>query len=949
MDFYKTLYKNCRDCAFSVVTLPNKNIRHFDDISSMEAEIERVGKTQNTYIHPWPRRKDIPDGIRGKSSDTVYATCLFADFDIKSPAHTEESLPETKEDALDFLASFPLKPTFIVCTGHGIHAYWIFKEPILLTDENREDVNTLLAGFGHYLMNKVKTERGWRIDPVFDPARMLRAVGSLNLKSGDKIPCEVIEENEVFYTPSDFSNYTLEITVPSTTEFQADERIMGSADRIMERCAALKLMTEKPNSVSEPLWHALCTNVVLAKDGEDKFQEWSSLYDNYSPTETEKKLLAAKKANKPCTCKYIKDCGLFPCPDKGCGVKAPIVLALYTKFEQLKNLLEKESLSAEELLDPYVINLLPYAKENCPAEYSKLKLAAKKAGIGMRDFDRIVKKEEDKKDNSVPFDVESEPIKLKGIDLNGAITPKGYRVTMENGVESFYFDEGEIASSNLCPEPLVISRRMENVDNGSERFELAYHRSNRWKKLIAPRANALNKSSIVRLADHGVPVSTDNADGVVRYLARYEAQNDKVIPFVRCIGRVGWLSEDEFYPYILKSPVEYEDKDDAAVIAALKEHGDFAKWLETAKALRNETFARAILSASFASVLLEKLQRRVMIIHLWHSSRSGKTAALKFALSVWGDPMKLMGNFNSTSVGLERRAGILRHLPLGLDELQVLNERRLSPSMVVYSLGNGYGKTRGTKSGGLQEVPTWRNAVISTGEQPLTSEATMDGVHSRVLELYGQPISDPNFGRKVHQVSENNYGFAGKIFLQHILKENLSEEIEKMTENLKGDGVHLDNIALIAIADFYAGISVFGENEKEAWKSAVKFGKNLLLNVSDNEAEDVIDRAYDFVTDWIAANRRRFSKDATPCFGRIEADKVLIIASELRRALEENGFSYIKCRKGFSDRGYIDSFDEVNGAKRSQYLRSIQGVKVRVFIFPMKVENLYPPEEDFME
>ncbi|MBR3624284.1 MAG: hypothetical protein IKN43_13155 [Selenomonadaceae bacterium] len=121
------------------------------------------------------------------------------------------------------------------------------------------------------------------------------------------------------------------------------------------------------------------------------------------------------------------------------------------------------------------------------------------------------------------------------------------------------------------------------------------------------------------------------------------------------------------------------------------------------------------------------------------------------------------------------------------------------------------------------------------------------------------------------------------------------------------------------------------------------------MNVSDNEAEDVIERAYDFVTDCIATNRKRFSKDATPCLGRIEADKVLVIATELRRALEENEFSYIKCHKGFSDRGYTDSFNEVNGAKRSQYLRSIQGVKIRVFIFPMKAEKLYPPEEDFMK
>lgn len=950
MDFYETLYGKCQNCTFSVITLPDKGVRHFETIASMREEIGRVGDSRNTYIHPWPRRIGIKDGVRGDSADTTYATCLFADIDIKSEAHREQMLPASRAEVLSFLDAFPLKATFTVFTGHGIHAYWLFDAPIHLTDANRDKMEKLLAGFGRCLMKKAKDERGWRIDPVFDPARMLRAVGSMNLKIGEKIPCEVIVENEAFYKPEDFHAYVLDAPKPRTEEFHVDERVMGSAERIMEGCVALKQMTEQPDNVSEPLWHALCTNVALAKDGEEKFQEWSSLYSHYSPMETQYKLRSARNANKPCTCRYIKDCGLFPCPDGGCGVKAPIVLALYTKFEQLEIILGKDTLSAEELLDPYVVGLLPYAKENCPAEYSRLKLAAKKAGIGMRDFDRITKKEEEKRDVGIPFDAEPEEIKLKGIDLHGAMTPKGYRITMENGVESFYFDEGALVSSNLCPEPLVIERRMENIDNGTERFELAYHRSRKWKRLMVSRAIALNKSSVVRLADNGVPVSTDNADGVVHYLSRYEAENDKQIPFVRSIGRIGWLGEKEFYPYILESPVEYEDKDDAAMIAALKEQGSFETWLKFARELREQTYARAILAASFASVLLEKLKRRVAIIHIWHSSRSGKTAALKFALSVWGDPMKLMGNFNSTAVGLERRAGTLRHLPLGLDELQVLNERRLSPSMVVYSLGNGYGKTRGAKAGGLQEVPVWRNAIISTGEQPLTNEATMDGVHSRVLELYGQPISDADFGRKVHQVSENHYGFAGKVYLEHIVDTDLSDEFEEIRESIgDGDqGVHLDTVALLALADYHAGISVFGETKRKAWKDAISFGKRILTNAKENEPEDVVDRAYDFVTDWIAANRKRFAQDAIPCLGKIEPGKVLVIATELRRALEDNGFSYTKCRKGFRDRGYVDTFEDSQGKSRSQYLRNIQGVNVRVFCFPIQVENIYPPDEDFL-
>ena len=96
--------------------------------------------------------------------------------------------------------------------------------------------------------------------------------------------------------------------------------------------------------------------------------------------------------------------------------------------------------------------------------------------------------------------------------------------------------------------------------------------------------------------------------------------------------------------------------------------------------------------------------------------------------------MQLMGSFNSTAVGLERRAATLRNLPLGLDELQVLNERKLSPAQIVYSLGNGTGKTRGARNGKLQETPTWRNCIISTGEQPISSENSMPSYIPNIFE-----------------------------------------------------------------------------------------------------------------------------------------------------------------------------------------------------------------------
>lgn len=52
MDFYETLYGKCQNCTFSVITLPDKGVRHFETIASMREEIGRVGDTRNTYIHP---------------------------------------------------------------------------------------------------------------------------------------------------------------------------------------------------------------------------------------------------------------------------------------------------------------------------------------------------------------------------------------------------------------------------------------------------------------------------------------------------------------------------------------------------------------------------------------------------------------------------------------------------------------------------------------------------------------------------------------------------------------------------------------------------------------------------------------------------------------------------------------------------------------------------------
>ena len=949
-----------------ITSLPSKIHKQFatDELEAMYDYIVEKGKTENVFLNPNSRRADLPPGARGSDDDITSVIAFVADVDVLGPAHKEQNLPPTKEAAIDAINEASIKPSVIVDSGYGIYAYYFFENPIDTSDvKKRKYVSSLYRGFGKYLADMF-AEKGWKLDPVFNLSHMFRAPGSLNHKlESEKPECRVITDNGIFYSIEDFEPYYIE-PVQQSVSFEADAREVGSADRMRAGCAFIQNMVEDPNAITEPEWKAELSNIVLANDGVEKAHEWSSLYDGYFYEETEAKVQQCLKAKKPCTCFYIKNTLGFQCPEGGCGVKAPIVFARYTKAEQLQNWLSKDSVSMEDILEPYAIGLLAYAKDNCPVEYIKVKEVVKKAGIGLRDFERMLKQHNDKMrlDAALEFDIEPTEVKLKGIDTHGAMTPKGYRISDEDGVEIIRSEEGVEIATTLCNEPLIISKCTENVDNGTEKFELSFHRNNKWKKVVISRANALNKNKIIGFADNGLPVSSDNSEGVVSYISAYEAENAKKIPFVRSINRIGWMGK-EFYPYLVEGEVLYEDSEGTEIVNSLVSQGSEQVWMQTAEKLRKGTFSRVVLDASFASPLLELLQVRVIILHLWHSSRSGKTAILKFGLSIWGDPMKLMGNFNSTAVGLERRAGTLKNLPLGLDELQVLNERRLSPSLIVYSLGNGYGKTRGAKNGGLQEVPTWRNSIISTGEQPLSNENSMDGVNSRVLEIYGQPIDDAGFGREVHQISESNYGFVGKTYIEYLVnevasdKKQMHEDFEEMRNTLnqqfallkKGDaGVHLDTITVLALADWYSSVSVFGVAKDVAWDEAVELGIVLLCNAKEQEKEDVVVRAFSYITDWIAANRTRFEKHALPCYGMVEGNQVFVIASELRNALENGGFSYTKCMKGFKERGYMDSYLDASGVERTQYQKRIQGVNVRAVCLNIKLEALYPPEEDFL-
>lgn len=951
---FDALFSRCKQGYLTLWRLPDKRTFWYkaQDYKTAYADALKMSAEFNVFFGLGLRRKKLPDGKRGADADVMTVTTLYADIDVKGPAHAETALPETRGDAEAFLNALPLRPSAVIWSGNGIHAYWFLDAPFVISGKEEQDhISGISQGFAQLIAAEGK-KRGWKLDNVSDLSRALRVPGSINhkLETGDRLSgsakCEAVSFEGTRYGLEAFLPYKAERRAPAADREHVEAAVIGEATRIMEKCAFMRHCKDNAADLPEPYWHVMITNVSLAKGGAELAHEISRPYPKYRKTETDEKIARAVKENKPHTCGYIREKLGFICPED-CEVKAPVVHSILTKAEQMESLIAEEKLDMDRVFSPDVLSLLYYARNNLPAEYSRFKLKLKNK-VSLRDFERAVLAQGRERGTVEDTDM---PLELRGLNLGNAVQPSGWNITMEYGIQKMIQNKVGNALVTVCPTPIVITRRLENIDDDSEKIELAFFRNNRWKSVLATRSQVFSKSAVIRLADSGLPISSESSGEVVKYLCAYENANIQAIPYMRSVGRIGWL-KNEFFPFVTDKPIVFESeyKEAGDLCHSLTARGDFELWCKTAEELRQNPFARFLMAASFASPLLEPLGHRVFFIHVWHDSKSGKTAAIKYAISAWGNPQRLLGSFNATAVGLERMAGTLKHLPLAVDELQVLNDKRMSLENVVYSLGNGFGRMRGAKDGGIQETVSWRSVIITSGEQPMSSDSSNDGITTRVLELYGKPAPDEAFAHDLHQISESNYGHAGPVYIRYITENITSRDgkarrdfdrmLGAITKLCEGGipGGHADNVAAVCLGDYYASLAIFSREESRAWDEAAALGAEIIANNRMLEKEDTVARAWEYLVQWVAINKGRFEKDAVPCYGEIKGTKVYINANVMRDALREGGFDYSKVTRGLKERGHFITGSKADGS-RMQIQYRLNGIKTRCFCISVDMEN----------
>lgn len=499
-----------------------------------------------------------------------------------------------------------------------------------------------------------------------------------------------------------------------------------------------------------------------------------------------------------------------------------------------------------------------------------------------------------------------------------------------------------------CNHPILPVMRLVNIDTGVEKLRLAYRKGRQWRYLIADKKTLASNNSILELANVGVAVTSENSKLLVRYLHDVEGLNYEMIPEKNSVSRLGWIDGEGFSPYV-DNLVFDGDVNFRNFFESVTEHGSFEEWLSLARQIRKGgVFARILLAASYASVLVRPLGGLPFFVHIWGGTEVGKTVGLMLAASVWANPElgRYIHTFNSTSVGREKSAAFVNSLPLILDELQIIKDKR-DFDQSIYMLSEGAGRTRGNKSGGVDKTPTWSNCILTSGEMPITSSTSGGGAVNRILEiecterLFDEP-------KMIADGVKENYGFSGKQFVEHLQTPGEMEHAKSLYDQIYTEVKTDDTMekqagaaALILTADALATQWIFKDGQALTPDILKEFLKS-------REAVDANQRAYDYLCDYVVQNRNKFCGQSSDhdVWGTLEDGDVYIIRTVFNRICEEEGFNSRSLLSWLRKNGLI----ECTG-KRFDKTKRMNGAVCRCVVVHLTQENdeMEQELEDFLD
>jgi len=361
--------------------------------------------------------------------------------------------------------------------------------------------------------------------------------------------------------------------------------------------------------------------------------------------------------------------------------------------------------------------------------------------------------------------------------------------------------DGEVGEKIVYHNDLYVVRRLWDGEVG-EALVMRLHLPRDGVREFTIPLTAVNSREEFRkqMSMYGVAIS--KMDEIMQYTTTWvnELQASSVADEAH--KQFGW-TDDDCGSFVLGNQEIFADRVEfnppstqtIGMFPAFEPKGTIEGWKETINFYNRENFElhQFVVGSSFGSVLMTLSPINCAALHI-HSKESGvgKTTAIAAAVSVWGRPEELIIHERDTFNIKMHRGEIYHNLPLYMDELT--NSRASELSNLAYQLTGGRQRGRMSSGGNTERYrgDAWKLLSVTTGNTSIIERVSMTKAMpkaeaQRILEVkVDRLFSDAEDKEEQDEFSaavSNNYGHAGKIYIQYIM--NNLDGVKKLVDEIR--------------------------------------------------------------------------------------------------------------------------------------------------------------------
>lgn len=438
-----------------------------------------------------------------------------------------------------------------------------------------------------------------------------------------------------------------------------------------------------------------------------------------------------------------------------------------------------------------------------------------------------------------------------------------------------YYDNPDVGPE-IVSDKISVYEKVRDIDTDEMYLRLGFNSFGKEVFKILKRNECLDSNYLMGLQKIGLDIHQFNKNLVLKHILNEE----RLAETVNSHSKIGFGEYEGKPIYKLHKCTGIDSVYTGNF--EIKPNGSKEEWLKMfSEEVQGNSCLELISSISLSSIvggfIGEKYSLETLIVHIFGNSSTGKTTALRLAISMFGSPKisnnSLFSTYNTTENAMTNRLGGTKGLTFAFDEISTSNISNFTK--VIYNLSIGIDKARLNKNSELREQATWFGTIFSNGERSILGSANKNaGLQVRVVELEQDSwTSSSENAERINSVVVNNYGHIALEFAEYLIelgKEHICQIYEndiQMLKNIMKKNNLVDeftNRRSNKLAIIITTANLFQRYLKEKSDMDIKLNiEGMIKILMESERESIKSRnldksAYDYIHQYVINNKHKF-------------------------------------------------------------------------------------------